>query len=409
MNDYGKEILKKLGHIYASLGKPFRQYPPNYTAVAFDWYPTEMGKPYNITLIIKTVKVAETNVSEVNNGGSFIIKFDELESSQKVKGSSEAVGLIPKTSFYYDENKTAVFERNLADIMIHILYKVFDAGEECVIFAGPLFPKLAGRLGYRHFDRTKVLAAITFQTEWFPQVPVKSLLWNKMIMNELGNIFIKLPHEKDKRAYGCADIRSSNGLMETMKTWGIIPSGKDEDKKMLYALDVFCQFAYDSISQKSLWVDKLKTIKETFLFPGLVFVGGEALWLPFGLACAYDMCCKYGYRAIGETELIYRDKDHQGYIYYYERDVKRMYDSGTFTPIEVVLRRSYLYEAMYEDVIFRDLVNQALKLYMGDHGEIEKEVKLANTIARRGSSLTKIVRNIFDKPDADVTLWRRII
>jgi len=405
MNIYEKKVLEKLGMLYERLRTPFRKNPISYTSIAFDWYPTELGKPYSITLVVKIFKISKDDIHEVKNSKSYIIEFDELSTSPGLKGASEAVGLIPKSSFYYDENKIAIFERNIADIITHLLFKIFDSGEKCIILQGPLFPKLAGRFGYRHFDRDKILAAITFQPEWLPQVSVKSLIRNTKLMNALGNIFFKVPNEN--KSYGCADIKSKNGLIESFKTWGII-SPRD-DKKMLYALDIFCQFPYDPVTQKSLWIDKLKIIKETFLFPGLLFENGEALWLPFGLACAYDRSIHYGYRPIGAIELIYHGSPHQEYLYYYERDVKQMYDSNKFTPVEVVGRRIYLYEAMHEKECFEDVVAEAKKIYKRGRIEIEKEITKAKTIEMRGNLLTSIIKEIFDRPDSDVTLWKKII
>lgn len=405
MNNVERRVLEKLGGLYSSLRKPLRKAPNSYTAIAFDWYPTELGKPYQITLVVKIVKVTDNEISEVKSNNGVTIEFDELDTSQKVKGSSESVGLIPKTSFYYDEKKTAVFERNLADIITHTLYSIFDGGENCIILQGPLFPKLAGRLGYRHFDRKKVIAAITFQTEWLPQATLKSLLWNTEIMKRIGNKFFKPPHEG--KAYGCADIKSINGLTETMKTWAIVTSGKG--KKMLYALDIFCQFPYRSDTQESLWKEKVEEMKTTFSFPGLIFRSGEPLWLPFGLACAYDLCSKYGYRPIGEIELIYKEREHQGYLYYYERDVKRMYGGGSFSSIEVVGRRAYLYQAMYDPMAFQNVVNKAMNYYEGDHDKIEERDEKVEVVVHRGSVLTKIIKNIFDRPDSNIGLWKRII
>jgi hypothetical protein len=403
MKEFEKKVLENLKNLY-----PSKESPSNsYTAIAFDWF-SSLGEPYMLHLIYYIVKVTPDGISE-EKVDTCNIEFDEFDISPKVKGSSQTVGLIPKTSFYYDEKKAAVFERNLADIIINILYKIFKNNEKCVILQGPLFPKLVGRLGYRRFDREKIIAAITFQPEWLPQVAVKSLIWNKEIMDAIGGIFFKPPYPpNDPNKYGCADIPSSNGLTETMKTWGIVSSGKDEeDKKLLYALDMFCQFPYRSDSQESLWIDKIKIIKQCFAFPGLVFKSGEAIWLPFGLACAYDLCSNYGYRPIGEIDLIYREKKFQKYLYYYERDVQKMYNDG-FSSIEVVGRRAYLYAAIYEDKVYNNILKNVSSMISID-SIVRDESHTDSIVEWRGLILTKIIENIFDKSDKKVEVWRRII
>jgi hypothetical protein len=84
------------------------------------------------------------------------------------------------------------------------------------------------------------------------------------------------------------------------------------------------------------WITKIKIVQERLRLPGIVFDQGEPVWLPFALACAYDLCKHYGTRPFKELELIW--KDYWEYLRFYEEDTEEMYRQG-WEAAEVVGRR----------------------------------------------------------------------
>lgn len=409
MNEQAKQLCQRLNRIYCGPDRRRPLFPFTYTSIAFDWS-SELGKPYEINIVMRVSRVTDDDVKDYSSK-THRVHFDERASYTRSIGSSESVGLIPKSSFYYDETKVAVFERNLADILMNRVYNLFREGESCILIQGPLFPKLAGRLGYRHLDRNLTVAAITYHPEWLPQVPVKSLTLSQEINSEFDDgCFFE--SKREKVTYKCVDIRPSNGLTESLRSWGVMDA--KGEKRLIYAIDVFCQFPHDTDTQSSLWIDKLREVKSAFSYPGLIFRKGEAMWLPFGMACAVDSSQYYGYVQIGDPDDILRSlPDTKKYLAVYEQDAKSMYESN-WKPAEIVGRRTYLYEALYETDLFQNIAKKGLdELTDEARKQQEPAVQAAldagnEAIALRGPVLTALLNQIFIKQRAGVGAWKRL-
>jgi hypothetical protein len=312
----------------------------------------------------------------------------------KAKGASEPIGLIPKT-FVYDEERRGIIERNLSDFLVALLYgEILKRDEKLIIFQGPFSPKLLGRLGYRNFNHDITLAAITFKNEWFPlNVPEANRRLNQDL--DRNRFFIDIErscHARKKAFYQLADNKPSNGLEEVLKSWIAVANNRT-----VFILELFCQFPsgveLPDGSIKSPWITKLRAVQERLRFPGLVFEQSEPIWLPFALACAYDICRHYGRRLFKEPELVW--KDYWEYLSFYEEDTEEMYRAGWETA-EVVGRRSLLYLAMFSPQIYNSMQEKA-GLTPAD-GEFN-----------RGMNLSSAIKGERTKEKWHINQWREII
>lgn len=299
-----------------------------HAAIAFDWMP-EKGAPEIINLSIAIARVSKDRLDL--DKYSFSVKFPENSVSARDKGVSEIVGLIPKTSPYYEETKSAFFERDLADLLVACIYKLLEEGERCIILQGPLFPKLVGRLGYRYLTEDVVLGALTFHPLWFAQSSTSLIPEMK---GKTSFTSFKLGNEEELRI---SESKSNNGLTEVFKTWTIFKyrSGKDGEKEVCYILDIFCQFPYND-EQILTWEQRIEKIENTFSSRGLILFEGNEIWLPFGLALAWEECR-------GERETPIKHLSHlRGFLRPFEKDVPEMYSSKKFNSAEIVYLRTFL-------------------------------------------------------------------
>ena len=316
------EILSKLKTLFNV------QETPPYSAITFDWSPLK-GEPERINLSISAARVSNASLNLVDFP-PLQIKLPENTLSATDKGASETMGLIPKTSFFYDEAKSAIFERNLADRLVACIYKLLAEGETCIILQGPIFPKLIGRLGYRYFKESQTIGVITFHPLWFP-VASTELIPDPKRKFELGN----------RERISISEIKSHNGITEVCKTWVIFKDKKDGDKEIRYILDAFCQFPFDK-EQRLIWDKKLENIEKTFTLPGLTIFEGEEIWLPFGLALAWENC-----RRERETSIKYLPELRgRGLLYPFEMDIpeicdKKVLDSAKIVYLRTLIRRSW--------------------------------------------------------------------
>lgn len=380
MNEHSRQALETLAKNWTLVHKEwFTPKPPSYTAIAFDSYYPEWGNTREINIRVGIVRVNTEGGIECPPRPYELKIALEGAAGPRAKGASEPMGLVPKT-FAYDQEKQGVIERNLADFLTAVLYdEIRDGNTSLVLFQGPFFPKLLGRLGYRHISRATTLAALTFKHEWFP---FESGEPNRRLNERFANRFlINVEKSCDARTgdfHQLADSRPSNGLEEVLKAWGVGASGQT-----VLVLELFCQFSStpQSSGQESPWVVGLKAVQQTLRFPGTVFEQGEAVWLPVALACAYDQCRRHGWASPREFELM--KGGHWKYLGFYEEDVQTMYHTGWEAP-EVVARRSLLYLGMHSARVYQSFAH-ALGLGRA-HDPVARGMNLSQGIGQERAS-----------------------
>ncbi len=372
-----------------------------FTAVAFDWFYPEWGNPKKISLVVDIIKLSSKNGSYdfVDKKYTFDIELSSRKIS-KEKGTSKPSGLRHKT-FSYDEEEQGIFERNLADVIMYILYNdILKDKEETILIQGPLWPKLIGRLGYRFIKKEITIAALTFKNEW---LPLESLQNNTELNKKFNSKFYKIP---DNNEYcQLADIQFSDGLSEAMKSWGL--NAKD---KIFYVLELFNQFPYEKEDILTCWIDKLKKIQEIISSSGIIIEEVGYIWLPFSLACAYDYCTHYGKRTSSRINQISERGTCYKPLYYYENDEIEMIAHG-FSSIEITGRKTLLYKGLSDENLYGEIIKNIkdssfLKSTYQTHKE---QLENASTIDLRGDALSGFLRTARDNNVWDINLWRKII
>jgi hypothetical protein len=395
MNVQSREVQQKLLGEYSNIHDQwFSDHPAPYTAIAFDSYYPEWGNPQRINLVVNAVSItSEADILVLPRPYVLDITLEEAL-GPKAKGTSEPIGLIPKT-FAYDEERQGIIERNLSDFLVALLYDdILKRDERLIIFQGPFSPKLLGRLGYRNLNHDITLAAITFKNEWFPlNVPEANRRLNQDL--DRSRFFIDIErscHAREKAFYQLADNKPSNGLEEVLKSWIAV-----NNNRTVFILELFCQFPsgveLPGGRIKSPWITKLRAVQESLRFPGLVFEQSEPIWLPFALACAYDICRHYGRRPFKEPESVW--KDYWEYLSFYEEDIEEMYRVGWETA-EVVGRRSLLYLAMFSPQIYSFVKEKAGLIPAA--GEFD-----------RGMNLSRAIKGERTRGGWRINRWREII
>lgn len=293
----------------------------------------------------------------------------------KAKGVSEPLGILPKT-FAYNEEVQGTIERNLSDVMMGILYKeiLTENIPEIIIFQGPLFPKLIGRLGYRHLKKEITIAGITFKNEWIP--PISSE--NYDLMNALNSELQKKGMDKLRidgiNEWEISDVPVSNGIEETFKSWVL------ETKRMKILLEIFCSFPYPR-----MWLEKLCKLIEIFRFPGVIMERGQPILLPFLMACSYDIC-RY------PSFFVREGLKYQNLLLLFEEDVQEMYKVG-WGPIKVGALRTMWYFKMLSD---------GKELFVGDR-------PISNGKRYRAEKLENWIKNEKEKGEWKIDMWEKII
>lgn len=402
--DYVGKILKEMER-HELLKPPL----PTYTAVAYDWYYPEWGKPQEITLVVRwnrVIKEGEEYKFQPPLKEKKEYEYKILLSgqrSQKSRGASEPIGLLPKT-FSYDVDVQGIFERNIADILIAILYRdILPMGEKYILFQGPFLPKMIGRLGYRHIKKEVTIGALTFKNEWLPREP---LLANTKLNEHFKRRFFKLL-DKHAKYYQLADFQSPNGVSEVLKSWGL-----KKENEVSYLIELFCQFPCGEQSNNTLWINKLEQTQQVLSSLGLIFQEGEATYLPFSLATAYDYCKHHGKRPTKGMMELYKDRESYNYLYYYEEDIGEMAKRG-FTWPEIIGRRTLLYEGIDEDKkeIFEGIkknlknIDKLREIYQ----EHETQFEGASAPDRRGNVLSGFLRKARGSGLWGVELWRKLV
>jgi hypothetical protein len=359
-----------------------------YAALCYDWLPVE-GDPSKITLLVLGVCVSEDN-TVCHDLRKLEINFESSYSAFMTKGASEAIGLLPKTYFYFDDTKTAIFERNLADILSYMASAFLNNGIRTIIFQGPLFPKLIGRLGYKHYARDITFSAITFNPIWFPLSHSSSLV----SVPQHPQDCILPRRDGSISTYRSVEIPLRNGLTETIKSFCVI--AKDTDLSPFYFIDLFCQFPFDTERKKLLWSEKHGKVLRTFNSYGLVIFNGNILWLPFNLACAWDGC-RIIKRASFEDLMGLQNFFEQ--LYTFEQDVAQMYRfSEPFSPVEIVGLRTYLAKASLDEQTRQVIEDKLLRVINNGssanryHHEKQKLKSSLEPVAWRGKCTASLLR-----------------
>lgn len=386
-------VMGKLSRCFSRINdKWLADKPKPCAAIAYDWYYPNWGDTSKIDILINVVRAdRQGKILILDDPYVLEIKLKKVPGT-KARGSSEPIGLVPR-AITYDKDALGIIERNMSDFFISLLYDdILVEDEGVVLFQGPFSPKLVGRLGYRHLPSKLTFAAITFKSEWFPLiVPDKNekLNWK---LNQRFLLDIESSCGENNSYYQLADTSFSSGLNEVLKSWIV-----RESSKTVAIVEVFNQFNSEKVSADdsfvSPWVSKLKSICETWKYPSLIFENGLPVWLPFTLACSYDLCKRRERQASNEFDRTGRE--HLQYIRFYEEDVEKMY-ANSWMPTEVVGRRTLLYLAMFDVDLYATL---------------QKKIGLEATQDQehRGLNISSYIKDKRQAKKWSIDEWRKVI